>query len=151
MGGDLTEGQNKVPAFMIYALMDPDGGSLDRIQVVKGWLNQDGTQEEKVYDVVWSGNRTPGTDGKVPDVGNSVNVEDGSWDNSIGSRELKAVWKDPEFDPALEAFYYVRVLEIPTPRWTLYDKLQYGAELTKDIPIFNTERAYTSPIWYSPR
>ena len=150
MGGDLTAGQNKAPAFMIYALMDPDGGSLDRIQIVKGWLNQDGTQEEKVYDVVWSGNRIPASDGKVPDVGNSVNVEDGSWDNSIGSRELKAVWKDPEFDPALEAFYYVRVLEIPTPRWTLYDKLQYGAELSKDIPLFNTERAYTSPIWYSP-
>ena len=151
MGGDLTAGQNKAPAFMIYALMDPDGGSLDRIQIVKGWLNQDGTQEEKVYDVVWSGNRIPTSDGKVPDVGNSVNVEDGSWDNSIGSRELKAVWKDPEFDPALEAFYYVRVLEIPTPRWTLYDKLQYGAELSKDIPLFNTERAYTSPIWYSPK
>lgn len=150
MGGDLTEGQDKIPAFMIYALMDPDGGSLDRIQIVKGWLNQDGTQEEKVYDVVWSGKRTPGADGKVPDVGNSVNVEDGSWDNSIGSRELKVVWKDPQFDPALEAFYYVRVLEIPTPRWTLYDKLQYGAELSKDIPLFNTERAYTSPIWYSP-
>jgi hypothetical protein len=150
MGGDLNKGADKKPTFMVYALMDPNGGSLDRIQIVKGWLQSDGTTAEKVFDVSWSGDRAPGADGKVPDVGNSVNVEDGTWDNSIGSAELKAVWTDPEFDPQLEAFYYVRVIEIPTPRWTLYDKLQYGAELSDQVPLFNTERAYTSPIWYSP-
>ena len=150
MGGDLNKGAEKKPTFMVYALMDPNGGSLDRIQIVKGWLQSDGTTAEKVFDVAWSGDRVPGADGKVPAVGNSVNVEDGTWDNSIGSAELKTLWTDPEFDPKLEAFYYVRVLEIPTPRWTLYDKLQYGAELSDEVPLFNTERAYTSPIWYSP-
>jgi hypothetical protein len=150
MGGDLNKGAEKKPTFMVYALMDPNGGSLDRIQIVKGWLQSDGATAEKVFDVAWSGNRVPGADGKVPAVGNSVNVEDGTWDNSIGSAELKALWTDPEFDPKLEAFYYVRVLEIPTPRWTLYDKLRYGAELADEVPLFNTERAYTSPIWYSP-
>ncbi len=151
MGGDLNKGADKKPTFMVYALMDPNGGSLDRIQIVKGWLQSDGTTAEKVFDVAWSGDRVPGTDGKVPDVGNSVNVQDGTWDNSIGSAELKAIWIDPEFDPKLEAFYYLRVIEIPTPRWTLYDKLQYGAELSDEVPLFNTERAYTSPIWYSPK
>ena len=150
MGGDLAPGSDKAPSFMVYALMDPDGGSLDRIQIVKGWLKADGTTAEKIFDVAWSGERKPGSDGKVPSVGNSVNVEDGTWDNSIGSAELKALWTDPEFDPKLEAFYYVRVIEIPTPRWTLYDKLRYGAELSDEVPLFNTERAYTSPIWYSP-
>lgn len=149
MGGDLTAGSGKAPTFMVYALMDPDGGSLDRIQIVKGWLKADGSTDEKVFDVVWSGDRKPGADGKLPEVGNSVNVEDGTWDNSIGSVELKALWTDPDFDSAQEAFYYVRVLEIPTPRWTLYDKLQHGAELSEEVPLFNTERAYTSPIWYS--
>lgn len=151
MGGDLNKGADKKPTFMVYALMDPNGGSLDRIQIVKGWLQPDGTTAEKVFDVAWSGDRVPGPDGKVHDVGNSVNVEDGTWDNSIGSVELKAIWTDPEFDPKLEAFYYVRVIEIPTPRWTLYDKLQYGAELSDEVPLFNTERAYTSPIWYTPK
>lgn len=150
MGGDLRNGTDKKPTFIVYALMDPDGGSLDRIQIVKGWLNQDGSTGEKVFDVAWSGDRKPGADGKVPLVGNTVNVEDGTWDNSIGAAELKTLWTDPEFDASQEAFYYVRVLEIPTPRWTLYDKLQYGAELSDEVPLFNTERAYTSPIWYSP-
>jgi Protein of unknown function (DUF3604) len=161
MGGDilarpkLGEGGNnvgdKAPTFMVYALMDPENGSLDRIQIVKGWANADGSLEEKVYDVDWSGDRKVGTNGKVPSVGNSVNLEDGTWDNSIGATELKSVWTDPDFDPELEAFYYVRVIEIPTPRWTLYDKLQYGAELSEEIPLTQTERGYTSPIWYSPK
>lgn len=131
--------------------MDPDGGSLDRIQIIKGWLNEDGSLGEKVYDVTWSGDRKIGADGKLPSVGNSVNVDDATWDNSIGSTELKTIWTDPEFNPELEAFYYVRVLEIPTPRWTLYDKLRYGSELSKDVPLFITERAYTSPIWYNSK
>ncbi len=150
MGGDLNKGIGKTPSFIVYALMDPNGGSLDRIQIVKGWANTDGSLGEKVYDVVWSGDRKPGKDGKVPTVASTVNVNDASWDNASGSTELKAVWSDPDFDPALEAFYYVRVLEIPTPRWTLYDKVRYGAELSDEVPLTNTERAYTSPIWYSP-
>ena len=150
MGGDLAKGEGKPPTFMVHALMDPDRGSLDRIQIVKGWLNEDGSLSEKVYDVVWSGDRKPQTDGKLPSVGNTVNTSDATWDNSIGATELKKVWTDPDFDPAEEAFYYVRVLEIPTPRWTLYDKIRYGAELSDEVPLTTTERAYTSPIWYSP-
>lgn len=150
MGGDLNNAGSKKPSFMVYTLMDPKGGSLDRIQIVKGWANADGSLDEKVFDVVWSGDRKVGADGKVPGVGNTVNLKDATWDNSIGSTELKAVWTDKDFDPALEAFYYLRVIEIPTPRWTLYDKLNYGAELTDDIPLTQTERGYTSPIWYSP-
>ena len=151
MGGDLSKGEGKSPTFMVYALMDPDRGSLDRIQIVKGWLNQDGSLDEKVYDVAWSGDRQPAADGKVPSVGNSVNLEDATWDNSIGATELKAVWTDTDFDPASEAFYYVRIIEIPTPRWTLFDKIKYGAELSDEVPLTTTERAYTSPIWYSPK
>ena len=151
MGGDLKNGLNKKPSFLINALMDPEYGSLDRVQVVKGWMNADGSLEEKVFDVAWSGSRKIGKNGKVPSVGNSVNLKDASWDNSIGSTELSTVWVDPEFDPALEAFYYVRVIEIPTPRWTLYDKLNHGAELSEEVPLTMTQRGYTSPIWYSPK
>ena len=150
MGGDLSKEEGKSPKFIVYALMDPDRGSLDRIQIVKGWLNEDGSLDEKVYDVAWSGDRKPGADGKVPTVVNSVNLEDATWDNSIGATELKTVWSDPDFDPSQEAFYYVRVIEIPTPRWTLFDKIRYGAELSDEIPLTTTERAYTSPIWYTP-
>ena len=151
MGGDLINAGTKKPTFIVYTLMDPLNGSLDRIQIVKGWAHADGTLEEKVFDVVWSGNREIDSNGKVPSVGNSVNLEDGTWDNSIGATELKAVWTDPNFDPTLEAFYYVRVIEIPTPRWTLYDKLNYGVEFTDEVPLTHTERGYTSPIWYSPK
>lgn len=151
MGGDISNGGNKSPSFIVSALMDPEGGSIDRIQIIKGWANADGSLHEKVYDVKWSGERTVDANGKVPSVGNSVNLEDGTWDNSIGATELKTVWTDPYFDANLEAFYYVRVIEIPTPRWTLDDILKYGAELSDDIPLTNTERAYTSPIWYSPK
>ena len=142
---------DKKPSFMVYTLMDPENGSLDRIQIVKGWANADGTLNEKVIDVIWSGDRKMDANGKVPSVGNSVNLEDASWDNSIGATELKAVWTDEDFDPALEAFYYVRVIEIPTPRWTLYDVIKYGAEMSDEVPMTQTERGYTSPIWYSPK
>ncbi len=151
MGGDLNNGLDKTPTFIIHALMDPDYGSLDRVQVVKGWMEADGSLQEKVFDIAWSGDRQIDENGKVPSVGNSVNIEDGSWDNSIGSTELSQVWTDPEFAPELEAFYYVRVIEIPTPRWTLYDQLRYGAELSDEVPLTMTQRGYTSPIWYSPR
>lgn len=151
MGGDLSNGLNKTPSFIIHALMDPEYGSLDRVQVVKGWMEADGSLKEQVYDVAWSGDRVVDENGKVPSVGNSVNLTDGSWDNSIGATSLAKVWSDPDFDPALEAFYYVRVIEIPTPRWTLYDKLEYGAELDPEVPLTMTQRGYTSPIWYSPK
>lgn len=152
MGGDLSKNGDKAPTFMAHALMDPDGGSLDRLQIVKGWANADGTLDEKVYDVKWSGDRTTDEHGKVPAISNSVNIADGTWDNSSGAVELKAVWTDPDFDSNLEAFYYIRVLEIPTPRWTLYDKLKYNIEeLSDEVPLTIQQRAYTSPIWYSPK
>ena len=151
MGGDLSDGLDKTPSFIVHALMDPEFGSLDRVQIVKGWMKADGTLNEKVYDVVWAGERQMDDKGKVPSVGNTVNLEDGSWDNSIGATELSKVWTDPDFNPELEAFYYVRVIEIPTPRWTLHDKLRYGAELSDEVPLTTTQRGYTSPIWYSPK
>lgn len=151
MGGDLKNGNSKAPSFMIHAMMDPESGSLDRMQVVKGWINADGSLGEKVYDIAWSGDRKVDAQGKVPSVGNSINLEDGTWSNDIGAVELNKVWSDPDFDASQESFYYVRVIEIPTPRWTLYDKLRYGAELGPEIPLTTTERAYSSPIWYTPK
>ena len=151
MGGDLTAATTDAPSFMVYAMMDPESGSLDRVQIVKGWVNADGSLGEKVYDVAWSGDREIDANGKVPLVGNTVNLEDGTWSNDIGAAELSKLWTDPDFDASQEAFYYVRVIEIPTPRWTLYDVLRYGAELGDEIPLTTTERAYSSPIWYTPR
>jgi hypothetical protein len=150
MGGDLTSPASEAPAFMVLALMDPESGSLDRIQMVKGWVNADGSVSEKVFDLAWSGDREVDANGKVPSVGNSVNVEDATWSNDIGAAELSAVWVDPNFDASQEAFYYIRVIEIPTPRWTLYDVINYGAELDPSIPLTTTERAYSSPIWFTP-
>ncbi|MDN3204526.1 DUF3604 domain-containing protein [Algoriphagus sediminis] len=150
MGGDISNADGKSPSFMIHAVMDPEGGSLDRVQVVKGWANADGTLGEQVYDVDWSGDRKIGSNGKLPAVPNTVDLEDGSWDNATGATELKTFWTDPDFDPAMEAFYYVRVLEIPTPRWTLYDQLKYNIKMDDEVPLTTQERAYTSPIWYSP-
>ncbi|SDL96998.1 DUF3604 domain-containing protein, partial [Aliiruegeria lutimaris] len=117
---------------------------------VKGWLNAEGETEEKVFDVVWSGDREPGADGKLPAIGNTVDAETGTFTNSIGAPELITVWTDPEFDPSLSAFYYARVLEIPTPRWTVYDAVRFGDEMPDDVPTSTQERAYTSPIWYTP-
>ncbi len=151
MGGDLTpRPEGKAPSFMVAAAKDPYSGNLDRIQIVKGWLDSDGKTHEKVYDVVWSGDRTPGADGKLPPVGNTVDVAGATWSNSIGAPELITVWTDPDFDAAQKAFYYARVLEIPTPRWTAYDAKRYGVEMPKEVPMTTQERAYTSPIWYTP-
>jgi hypothetical protein len=151
MGGDLSRAPaGKVPTFLVAALKDPIGANLDRIQVVKGWLDARGELQEKVYDVVWSGDRKPGPDGKLPPVGNTVDVANATWTNTIGTSELITVWRDPAFDPALRAFYYVRVIEIPTPRWTAYDAKYFGLQPAKDIPLTLQERAYTSPIWYTP-
>jgi len=151
MGGDLkAAAAGKAPSFLVVARRDPDGANLDRIQIVKGWLDAKGVPQEKVYDVAWSGNRRPGKDGKLPAVGNTVNVPEASYTNSIGAPYLAAHWKDPGFDPKLRAFYYVRVLEIPTPRWTTYDAKFFKVALPKDVPASIQERAYTSPIWYTP-
>jgi hypothetical protein len=152
MGADLPEQKDgKVPTFMVYALRDPIGANLDRIQIVKGWLDANGKTHEKVYDVIWSGNRNPGKDGKLPPVGNTVNVKNANWTNTIGASELGTVWTDPDFDPKERAFYYARVLEIPTPRWIVYDAFRYGIEIPKGAKTIHQERAYTSPIWYTPQ
>jgi hypothetical protein len=138
------------PRFMLRALKDPDGANLDRVQVVKGWVDAEGRGHEKVYDVAWSDARKPGPDGQLPPVGNTVEQATATYDNSIGSAELSALWQDPQFDPALPAVYYMRVLEIPTPRWTLYDKVRFGVDLPPGTQTVQQERAYTSPIWYRP-
>jgi hypothetical protein len=151
MGGDLSAAPSgKSPSFLVAALKDPIGANLDRVQVVKGWVGKDGKTAEKVYDVVWGGDRKPGADGKLPPVGNTVDVPNATYTNTIGSTELVKVWKDPDFDATRRAFYYVRVLEIPTPRWTAYDAKYYGVQLPKEVRMVTQERAYTSPIWYTP-
>lgn len=151
MGGDLKNAPaGKAPSFLVGALKDPIRGNLDRIQIVKGWLDARGETQEQIYDVVWSGDRTPGADGKLPPVGNTVNTETAQWTNTIGAVELATVWTDPDFDPAQRAFYYARVLEIPTPRWTDYDQVFFNEDLPEEVPLTLQERCYTSPIWYSP-
>ena len=151
MGADLPpRGEGDAPTFLVAALKDPLFGNLDRIQIVKGWVDAGGERHEKVYDVAWSGDRTPGSDGKLPPVGNTVDVASATWTNTIGSPELIQVWKDPDFDPSVSAVYYARVLEIPTPRWTAYEALRYGIDMPDHIPMTTQERAYTSPIWYTP-
>ena len=153
MGGDLYKApKGKSPSFLVGALKDPYGGNLDRIQIVKGWLDKSGKTHEKVYNVVWSDmdQRISAKDGSIPDVGNTVDIKNATWSNSIGRAELLSVWKDPDFDPKLKAFYYARVIEIPTPRWTAYDAKRFGVEMPKESPMTTTERAYTSPIWYTP-
>ena len=151
MGGDLHRptGDN-APSFMVYALRDPIGGNLDRIQIIKGWLDSRGNTHEKVYDVVWSGDRVPGENGKLPAVGNTVDAATANFTNTIGSSELATVWTDPDFDPEQSAFYYARVIEIPTPRWTTYEALRFGIPIPDGAPVSTQERAYTSPIWYTP-
>lgn len=153
MGGDLpADSGGKVPTFMVYSLRDPIGANLDRIQIVKGWLDADGKPQEKVYDVAWADqeNRKPGSEGKLPPVGNTVDVEKAIWRNTIGASELGTVWSDPDFDPQERAFYYARVLEIPTPRWVVYDALRFGVKIPEGAATIHQERAYTSPIWYTP-
>lgn len=152
MGGDLPAvPEGKSPTFLVAALKDPIDGNLDRIQIVKGWVDANGETKEKVYDVVWAGDREIGADGKLPPVGNTVNVEDATWTNSIGAPELIAVWEDPDFDPSLPATYYARVLQIPTPRWTAYEAKRFEIDLPDEVPMTTQERAYTSPIWYTPQ
>jgi len=153
MGGDLRAmpAGAKAPSFMVYALRDPIGANLDRIQIIKGWLDNKGNIHEQVYDVAWSGDRVADANGKLPAVGNTVDVANANWTNSIGAAELATVWTDPDFDPAQKAFYYTRVIEIPTPRWSTYDAFRFGVELPEGVPTTTQERAYSSPIWYTPK
>jgi hypothetical protein len=151
MGGDLRQApRGKAPSFLVAAMKDPIGANLDRIQIIKGWMDNGGGLQEKVYDVAWSGDREPGPDGKLPPVGNTVDVASATWTNTIGYPELIALWTDPEFNPQQRAFYYARVIEIPTPRWTAYDAKRFGVQMPKEVPMTTQERAYTSPIWYTP-
>jgi hypothetical protein len=151
MGGDLHAREAAdAPSFMVYALRDPIGANLDRIQIVKGWLDAEGQTHEKVYDVAWSGGREPDAAGLLPPVGNTVDIAAANWTNTIGASELATVWSDPDFDPDMPAFYYARVIEIPTPRWIVYDAFRFGVEIPEGAETIHQERAYTAPIWYSP-
>jgi hypothetical protein len=151
MGGELRDAPpHKAPSFLVGALKDPVGGNLDRIQIVKGWMEGRSERKEKVYDVAWgdADRRQPDAAGKLPLVGSTVDVANATWTNTIGDPELIAVWTDPDFDPDQPAFYYARVIEIPTPRWTAYDAKYFGVTMPDEIPMITQERAYTSPIWY---
>jgi len=151
MGGDLSKAvEGKAPSFLVAALKDPIGANLDRIQIIKGWLDANGELHEKIYDVAISDDRQAGADGKIPPVGNTVDVKNATWTNTIGDPELISVWTDPDFDPNERAFYYVRVLEIPTPRWTAYEAKRFNVEVPEEVRMISQERAYTSPIWYTP-
>lgn len=158
MGGELTdatattrEETSPSPGFLVRALKDPNGANLDRIQIVKGWRRDDGTLEERVYDVKLSPHRGRGLFGGSKAIRSTVDVETATYTNTVGDAELLAFWEDPDFDPALHAFYYVRVLEIPTPRWTTHDAVRLGARLDEATPRVIQDRAYSSPIWYTPR
>jgi hypothetical protein len=152
MGGDLMNAPNdKAPTFLIRALRDPDGANLDRVQVIKGWLDKKGETHERIYDIAVSGNRVIGDDGRAREpVGSTVDIEKATYTNTIGAALLSAVWRDPDFDPEEAAFYYVRVIEIPKPRWTTHDAAFYGVPLPDRVPPTVQDRAYTSPIWYTP-
>jgi hypothetical protein len=151
MGGDLSNGPDGgVPNFVVRAVRDPDGANLDRVQMVKGWMDASGQTHEQVYDIAWSDDRTPGADGKLPPVGDTVDVENASYENTIGDALLFAHWTDPDFDAAENAFYYVRVIEIPTPRWTAFDARIVNIDMSDSVVMKLQERAYTSPIWYTP-
>jgi hypothetical protein len=151
MGGDLTNAPDgKAPSFVVRAVRDPDGANLDRVQMVKGWMDGSGRTHEKVYDIALSDGREVGPDGKVPPVGDTVDGANASYTNTIGDALLFADWIDPDFEPSQHAFYYVRVIEIPTPRWTAFDAKVFGIDMADDVPMKLQERAYTSPIWYTP-
>jgi hypothetical protein len=149
MGADLS-GAGATPSFLIQAVKDPKSANLDRVQVVKGWLGADGKAQEKVYDAAWSAGRERDAQGRLSPVGDTVDIPSASYRNSIGAAELATVWRDPDFDPSQKAFYYVRVLEIPTPRNSTYDAAALGQEPPEGYAATIQERAYTSPIWYSP-
>jgi hypothetical protein len=153
MGGELRGAEGgQIPTFMVAAIKDPIKGNLDRVQMIKGWRDSDGELHEKIYNIAWGDAemREMDADGKIPPVGNTVNVPEATWTNTIGDVQLSTVWQDPDFDRSEQAFYYVRVLEIPTPRWTAYDAKRFGITMGEEVPMTTQERAYTSPIWYIP-
>ncbi len=150
MGGDLKPAGAKAPTFFVTAMKDLKSGNLDRIQIVKGWIDAAGKQHESIHDVVWSGDRKPGADGKLPPVGNTVDVAHATYTNSIGAAELSAAWTDPDFKPGERAFYYARVLEIPTPRWSTIDAARLGIAIPGGLAATIQERAWSSSIWYTP-
>jgi hypothetical protein len=151
MGSDLPAAAGGAPSFLVYALRDAMGANLDRVQIVKGWIDASGDPQERIYDVAVSDGREIGADGRcrIP-VSSTVDLSIPSWTNTIGSSELGGVWTDPDFDPSLRAFYYARVIEIPTPRWTAYDAVKFNLDLPDEVKMTTQERAYTSPIWYTP-
>lgn len=151
MGGTLAaRGAAKAPSFLLAAAKDPRSGHLDRVQVIKGWLDAAGAQHERIYDVAWSGERKPDAAGKLPPIGNTVDPKTATYTNSIGAAELAAAWTDPDFDPAAPAFYYLRAIEIPTPRWSTRDAVALGVPIPAGLPATIQERAWSSPIWYEP-
>jgi len=151
MGGDLNGTEGKAPHFIVSALKDPEGANLDRVQVVKGWIDSSGKAREKIFDIAWSDpDRRTLDNGTLTPVGNSVDLKKAEYSNDIGASELRTLWTDPEFDPTIKAFYYVRVLEIPTPRWVLFDAIRYNIKLPDAVTKVAQERAYTSPIWFNP-
>ena len=150
MGADLKPGSGKAPTFLVMAMKDPKSGNLDRIQIVKGWLDAKGKQHEKVYDVVWSGDRKIDAKGKLPAVGNTVDLKTATYSNDIGAAQLAIGWTDPDFKAEERAFYYARVLEIPTPRWNTYDAARLNMPPLTKVPATLQERAWSSPIWYAP-
>ncbi len=153
MGGELAaqSAQDAAPVFIVQAMKDPLGANLDRVQIVKGWLDDQGVSREKVFDIAWAGDRQPDAGGRLPGLGNTVNVANASYTNTIGEAQFSALWQDPEFKPGQSAFYYARILQIPTPRHSLYDVIALNADVDTRRPDSIQERAYTSPIWYQPR
>jgi hypothetical protein len=154
MGGDLSPApRGGAPKFMVRALRDPDGANLDRIQMIKGWVDAKGKTQEKIYDIALSDGRVAGPDGKVPPVGDTVDLsgDKPTYSNEIGDAVMAAYWADPDFDPSQRAFYYVRVIEIPTPRWTAYDSRYFDVKIPEGVTDRVQDRAYTSPIWYTPQ
>ena len=152
MGGNLLKAPaGKQPVFMVHAVRDPEGPNIDRIQIIKGWLGKDGKTHERIFDVAVSGGRKIGPDGRCKtSVGSTVDVANASYTNTIGATTLSAYWKDPAFDASERAFYYIRVIQIPSPRWTAYDQKRFGVKMADYVPMTVTDRAYTSPIWYTP-
>ena len=140
----------KAPAFLLKAMKDPVGANLDRIQIIKGGLDDGGNMYKKIYDVAWSGGREIGSDGKLPPIGNTVDMKTASYSNTIGDSQLSVMWTDPEFNPKKSAFYYAQVLQIPAPCHSLYDAVALNMEHPDEYPATIQERAYTSPIWYTP-
>jgi hypothetical protein len=147
MGSDLKNSNGKSPMFIVHAIKEANGANLDRVQIIKGWVDTNGETHEEIYNVALSDNRK---DGAIP-VGNTVDLKTAKYSNNIGDVEFLTTWSDAEFDAKQHAFYYVRVIEIPTPRWSTYDAVKLGIPVRTDIPSSIQERAWSSPIWYTPK